>query len=61
MDTLLSYLQSLMGNFESSCGEYNSDTDKCALLGPPPKKLAKEAAFKSILYPLLDIVESLPQ
>lgn len=42
-------------------GEYTEESDKCTKLGKPPKKKAAEKVPQSILYPLYDIINSLPQ
>ncbi len=62
MENILHYLQSVMGAFlDATCGEYSPETDRCSALGEPPAKLAHESTPKSLLYPLFDIIESLPQ
>lgn len=62
VDTMLAFYRQLMGNFvDTTCGDYNEDTDRCNKLGKPPKKHEKERSPKSILYPLHDIINSLPQ
>lgn len=61
-DTILDFVRSLMGNFvDSTCGDYSEETDRCAKLGKPPKRKSGEKVPKSILYPLFDIINSIPQ
>lgn len=61
LENMMAYLQSVMGSLlDATCGEYSLESDKCAGLGEPPLKRANESTPKSLLYPLYDIIESLP-
>lgn len=60
-DTMLDFIRNVMGNFvDSTCGEFSEETDRCSKLGKPPKRKPSEKVPKSILYPLFDIINSIP-
>lgn len=51
----------VMGNYvDSSCGEYNAESDRCEKLGPPPKP-AKNSKAKKFITNLVDIFDSIEQ
>lgn len=62
VETIVGYLRELMGDvMDASCGDYSEDNDKCSQLERPPKVKSADKPVKSILFPLYDVFNSLPE
>jgi len=62
IETVSDLIRSVIGNVvDLICGEYVEGSDKCAKLGPPPKKQKKQRRLKSFAVPVLDLLASFPE
>ena len=59
---LVEQIHNVMGNYiDTSCGEYNPDTDRCEKLGPPPRPPKGAKAKNSFIKNLVDIFDTLDE